>query len=297
MTTLVPLDPTEVQTYSPAMREVAVSTYLERAKQWLATAVEMTGVTEIATAKAEIATAAEATKQLHLSKDIQSDAQEMVRRAEYALGKAIRKGQAEGTVAKRGDIGSGFDGSSRSSRGDYLVKPGALVPHTNERHALYTMADREPGEFDAALTEAKGEGDMSRANVVRKLRQRDENPPTGGTTREQRAGLIADLAAQGYTSRQMPAKVGVTEETVRQIARDFDIDIAADRSVSRKRVDWTDAVRQTVIGIENSVEFIDGQIDLAEVDFAEADEWLSSLTNSIRALNRFKQQIKEHSHV
>ncbi|MGA4670049.1 hypothetical protein ACPCG0_09675 [Propionibacteriaceae bacterium Y1923] len=44
---------------------------------------------------------AEATKQLGLSKEIRDDATEMVRRAEYALGKAIRKGQAEGTVTSR----------------------------------------------------------------------------------------------------------------------------------------------------------------------------------------------------
>jgi hypothetical protein len=38
-----------------------------------------------------------------LSKDIQQDAQEMVRRAEYALGRAIRKGQDDRTVQTHAD--------------------------------------------------------------------------------------------------------------------------------------------------------------------------------------------------
>jgi len=40
---------------------------------------------------------------LNLSKEIQLDALEMVRRAERGVGLAIRKGQAEGTVAAPGD--------------------------------------------------------------------------------------------------------------------------------------------------------------------------------------------------
>lgn len=86
---LVPVDTTNA---------LAVSDYLDRARSWLATAVEMTGPAEIASARAEIATAAEAAKQLNLSKGIREDAVEMVRRAEYAVSRAIRKGQEDGTV-------------------------------------------------------------------------------------------------------------------------------------------------------------------------------------------------------
>ena len=50
-----------------------------------------------------------------------------------------------------------------------------------------------------------------------------------------RADLIADLAAEGYTSRQMPEKVGVTEHTVRLIARQHGIKIPADKVMGRAR--------------------------------------------------------------
>jgi hypothetical protein len=52
----------------------------------------------VADFKAFVATVAEASKQKKLSEDIQSDAVEMVRRAERALGVAIRKGQETGEI-------------------------------------------------------------------------------------------------------------------------------------------------------------------------------------------------------
>lgn len=274
---------------------VSVVSMLEHAKQWLATAVETTGPAEIAAAKAQIVTAETYARELHLSKDIQQDAQEMVRRAEYALGKAIRKGQAEGTVARRGDVGSDVGlsyGKARSSRGDDLVRPGDLIPHTSERHAIYALAAVDAATFEEALTEAKDEGQPTRANLVRKVSSRNA-VSTVPTTRDTRADLIEDLAAQGFSSRQMPAKVGVSEETVRLIAREYGIEIPADRSVGRtRRINSTHIVVQTASALEGLVTGID-LIDWTTVDPAEASQWVDSLTDSLKKLRRFVEQTKE----
>ena len=151
--------------------EVAVSDYLIRARDWLATAVEMTGPEQIAAAKAEIATAAEATKQLGLSKEIQLDAVEMVRRAEYALGKAIRKGQAQGTIRTQSDGIS----NQRVTRDESLSRVTDFGTYgemygRDGKSGILTLADETPGpaEFEQAITEAKAEGNLSRANVARK---------------------------------------------------------------------------------------------------------------------------------
>jgi hypothetical protein len=99
---------TNLSNRTPAAPDAVVNAgNLPLARDWLATAVETTGPEQIAAAKAEIATAAEAIKQLGLSKEIRADAAEMVRHAEYALAKSIRKGQAEGTVAARGKTSHG----------------------------------------------------------------------------------------------------------------------------------------------------------------------------------------------
>lgn len=283
--TLVPVDPKS---------ETSVVALLERAAQWLSEAVHRGEAGEVAAVKAQIATAAEATRQLGLSKEIQLDAQEMVRRAEYALGKAIRRGQAEGTIAKPGDIGSSFGTNpfTRSSRGDDLVRPASLVPHTVERNAIYALAEADPQTFENALAEAKDEDNPSRANVVRKVRQRRDvaGPPT---TRDQRAGLIAELAAQGYSSRQMPARVGVTEESVRQIARDYDIEIPADKVIGRtRRINPNTVVENTATALEGLVMGIEA-VDLTGVDPQVASQWADSLDDSLKKLRGFANQIRK----
>lgn len=164
--TLIPVDTSS---------ELAVSDYLTRARDWLATAVEKTGPEQIAAAKAEIATAAEATKQLGLSKEIQLDAQEMVRRAEYALGKAIRKGQAEGTVRSQSDGIS----NARVTPSESLHKVGDFGTYgemygRDGQSGVLGLADDipDPDDFEGAITEAKAEGNLSRANVARKAHEK-----------------------------------------------------------------------------------------------------------------------------
>lgn len=288
---LVPLP--DVQDHSPAMREVAVSSYLEHAKEWLSTAVEMTGPDVIAGARAEIATAAEATKQLGLSREIQLDAEEMVRRAEYALGKAVRKGQAEGEVGSRAD--AGWTARNLQSQGQTLkTSTEEIFTSSQQRTEIYALSDNAtPDQFEAALGEARAEGNPSRANVVRKVKQ--ANLPT---TRDAKADVISDLAAEGYSSRQMVDRLGVSESRVREIARAYDIEIPADAVIGKqvKRMDHTAAVESAVTELENwagSLKYI----DLTQVDFSEADEWAASLTDSLTELRRFIKQIKETTHV
>lgn len=274
----------------------SVVEFLERSKWALDVAVEMTGPAEVALIKAQIVMAETYAKELSLSKDIQEQSKEMVRRAEYALGRAIRRGQEEGNVrpSRGGDTRTDLDrvgfnnpvSPTDFSTSDELYGNGAGIMH---------LADADSEKFEDALADAKAEQNLSRANVVRKIKGQQHSQ---GLTRQQRADLIADLAAQGYSSRQMTEKVGVRDDRVRQIARDFDIDIPADRVVGRsRRIDHTDVVEKTVTDLENTAEFIQAHVDLSQVDFSEADEWVSSLTKSISALTRFRNQIKEKTHV
>lgn len=281
---------------------VSVVTLLEQAKSWLATCVEMTGPAEIAAAKAQIVTAETYARELNLSKEIQLDAAEMVRRAEYSLGQAIRRGQAEGLIAKRGEVrNAGFGEDTGPTRNFDKASPYDFAKshelsgiHGNG--GIYDMADNaSPDEFDAALEAAKAEGNLSRANVVRKIKGQ---PSPGVITRDMRAEMIAALAEQGYSSRQMVEKVGVTEETIRIIARDFEIEIPADKVLAgRHSIQHTESVDRFVTKIENTVSAFQ-YVDLNEVDFSQADDWVASLTASISALNRIKKQLaKEATHV
>lgn len=289
---------------------VAVSDYLTKARDWLSTAVEMTGPEQIAAAKAEIATAAEATKQLGLSKEIQLDAQEMVRRAEYALGKAIRKGQAEGvveTVAEaryratltrevnqgRADQNS-LNGLIKARPSDFATAA-ELSGQTGRNDGIYGMSDEvEPSEFEHALVSAKAEGNLSRANVVRKVK--GEAFSGEKLSGEQRGAQIAELAEHGWTSQQIALEVGISAERVRQVARNQGVAIRADevrrgrRHLNHDRVldNVTESLEVAAIALRD--------IDPDQLDKEETAERLDSLTTSIKALSKAVQKIKESFH-
>ncbi len=286
---LVPFDPKS---------EGSVLTLLEVAATWLAEAVHRGEPGEVALVKAQLATAAEATKQLNLSKDIQLDAQEMVRRAEYALGKAIRRGQEEGTMAVRGSFGAGRSASEADLKRptDFASDAELHGNPTKNAPGILALVDAapEPADFDAALSQAKAEGNLSRANVARKSRG-GAPLPTSHISRESKADQIAQLAAQGYSSRQMPSRVGIAEDTIRNIAREYDIDIPADRSIARtRRINSTDVVVNTATALEGLVSGVE-LVEYGDVDPAVASQWVDSLSESMRALNRFVRQIKEQT--
>ena len=102
-------------------QELAVTLMLDQSKQWLDRAMQATNPARaVSDFKAFIATVSEASKQKKLSEGIQLDATEMVRRAERALGVAIREGQEAGTIARRGQGGgTQFPPNANRPRADY----------------------------------------------------------------------------------------------------------------------------------------------------------------------------------
>jgi hypothetical protein len=115
-------------------------------------------------------------------KDAQLAAAEIVRRAERGIGVAIRRGQQNGEMAKRGDGrghgAAGVHGGNLNDRyDDHLASPGSFFRHGDERADTYAMTDGvSDADFEDALGEAKAEGNLSRANVVRKTRQQRRIP-------------------------------------------------------------------------------------------------------------------------
>ncbi len=273
--------------------ETAVTAYLQTARDRLGLALEATGPGAVASIRAELATVHEATKQLGLSKDIQLDAQEMCRRAEYALGKAIRKGQEAGTVATRADHDVVNQHGGLVREADKSTRPPSPHSFTNgSRRELsevfYPLADGvDEEQFNAAIKEAREEKDMTRANVKRKLGKAPERQP-----RDQRAEIVAGMAEEGHSRDQIARHMGIGREAVNNIGRDYSVTFPADVTSKTRRVDSSRVVRETVSTLEG-VRLALPLVDFASLDPREAREWTASLDQSIRALNRFNKQIKE----
>ena len=89
----------------------------------------------------------------------------------------MRQGQDEGTVKSRGNSGGTGAPGHRGAvpgvgRGQHLDSPADLagVTHRSDLVPIYAMADTPLDDFDAAIDEARAEGNLSRANVVRKVK-------------------------------------------------------------------------------------------------------------------------------
>jgi hypothetical protein len=277
--------------------ELAVTSYLQHARDWMARAVDETGPEQIAAARAEIATAAEATKQLGLTKEIQDDAQEMVRRAEFTLNRSIRRGQADGSIMTPLEAKS-HAGKVRQHGITYAEQnpPKAKPTDFMERHEWNNTQggisdlDAAPDEFEAVLAEARAEGNLSRANVVRKIKGK-----SSPVTRDQRVDMIRDLADQGYSSPQIAAKTDVSAEYVRKIARECDIEIAADRVMGKTHKHKSNEIAANTVGALEGLAMGVALIDYADLDPTEKAAWADSLKHSLKVLNRFANQIKKES--
>jgi hypothetical protein len=94
----------------------------------------------------------------------------MARRADYALGKAIRDGQQPGenhTIARRGESLNGKGSLGEPLHSQYEFASHNELQGRTQGAGILALADNaSPSEFEEALTEAKAEGNLSRAYYV-----------------------------------------------------------------------------------------------------------------------------------
>lgn len=278
---------------------------LEESKAWLDVATKGTNPTPVAEFKAWAATVAEMAKQKGLAKDIQLDAQEMVRRAERAIGVTIRHGQAAGEIATVSEL-QAYAGKMSYAQRNSGNRPFALPsrkPSPGEfiaqgsmtRAGITPLTDGLSDEqFEEAVALARAEQNMSNRNLVRKAQQ-----VAGHLPFNERIAKIRELAAQGHTSGQIAHALGATapraEEHVRQQAAQHGISILADELLrNTHRISPSRVVRETVQGVEGFASAVQ-KVSLADLNDLDADEariWALSLAQSLRTLQKLQKELK-----
>jgi hypothetical protein len=280
----------------------------ERAKAWLREALEHGEIERIAEIKSQAEAVRVYTAQKQLGKDAQLSAAEIVRRAERGIGLAIRRGQEHGKIRRRGQGGGQPPGAERPRTDKTMSSPADFASDSELRGngaGIYHLADGvSDEEFEDALGQAKADQDLSRANVVRKIRQRRATPPGPGgwfpgpagqplQAAARRRELIGQFAASGMSSRQIGERLAIGDDRIRQIARKHDITIPADVVLGRsRRLDSNRIARETAHALEG-LAMAAALADPSAIDPAEATEWAASMTRSIRALSKFARQMKE----
>ncbi|MGH3601566.1 MAG: hypothetical protein ACRDQH_15045, partial [Pseudonocardiaceae bacterium] len=183
-----------------------VTNALVESKAWLAVASKGTDPRRISEFRAFAATLAEATKQRNLAQEIQMDAQELVRRAEQGIGQAIRNGQEAGTVARKGNRGGNNQYQSGNLPDENISSPADFFPAGGGAQTdSYAMADATEEQFESALNEARSEGNLSRANIVRKIKNNDQGPDVLKT---QKRRPLTDVArSTGWEIRKVAERI------------------------------------------------------------------------------------------
>jgi hypothetical protein len=142
----------------------------ERAKQWLTEALAHGEITQIVEIKSQAEAIRVYTAQKQIGKDAELAAAEVVRRAERGIGVAIRRGQDAGEIKTPGQTDYRHAGRNATNVPDVFA-------HNQERKDVYALTDDVTDEqFDTAVDEAKTEGNLSRANVVRKVKGEPPKP-------------------------------------------------------------------------------------------------------------------------
>ena len=108
---------------------------------------------------------------------------------------------------------------------------------------------------------------------------------------------MRDMAAEGYSSRQIAAALGIGEGKTRVTLRELGIDVPADRATNNThRHDANRIIAQIVMDAENLTEGVN-LIAFAEVDRTQIAEWLRSLQESRDKLGTFiRRLMKEQQH-
>lgn len=112
---------------------------------------------------------------------------------------------------------------------------------------------------------------------------------------EARWAQIKRLAGEGYTSRQIAQKVGISDSAIRSGCRQRNIDLPADEVVGKtRRIDSDRIVEQVVSSLAAEAQALQAiPLDFDSLDVEKIDGWVSSLNESFRFLNRFRTQLKE----
>lgn len=140
----------------------------------------------------------------------------------------------------------------------------------------------------------------SRSKVMDRLRDakaKHPMPPTsdrGPKAARQREERVREMADAGYTSRQIAADIGVSRpDQVLTIAKRIGVEIPADKAIGKTRLHDSNRITgEVVTTLEASATALD-LVDVEQLDPEQIGHWVTSLTASLRSLNRFVKTIKE----
>lgn len=272
---------------------------LTHSKQWLTSAIDHGDIAGIVELKSQAEAIRVYTAQKNLGKEVELNAAEIVRRAERGLGLAVRKGQAAGGIAKqhatggpRADYVRHIDGEPRLITIDRdlpesLISPSEIFSANKERTETYAMTDGVGDEqFEEALADAREEKNLSRANVVRKIK---------GDPTDDKIKVAHKMAGKGNTTQQIATALGYSRDGMRDFLKRHNIDVPADRIVGRTHNLNSTRIVEGAVGSVHGIGMLFEHIVYGDLPAENVQGWLDILNESIRSLTTLRNRLKELS--
>lgn len=200
-----------------------------------------------------------------------------MRRLEVRIGKLLGKGEPGK------DVATSFDSLTKDERAKFRKL--AENEDTVER-VIEEASDTAPPSRRKVLDRIKG-STRTQSGIVDKSRD-------AVRARERE---VVEMVRKGFSSQQIANRLNITQETVKSIAKRLTIDIIADKTMGvTRRHDSNRIIAETVHGLEGTRIALD-LIDFSTLDKEQIEGWVSSLTDSIKALNGLKARlVKEQTH-
>ena len=113
-------------------------------------------------------------------------------------------------------------------------------------------------------------------------------------TKAERIAIIKALAKEGCLSTQIAEQVGVQAERVKKLAREEGIELA-DTQIGRvRKIDSRRVIKATVDDIAASLSALNIiGVSFADIEPSHASEWVSSLVESSKLINRLRKKLSE----
>lgn len=195
---------------------------------------------------------------------------------------------AQGDTANKVDRVTGKDGRT------YPAARQRTTAEENKREQI-AMLVKSGASNDDIVKSIGGTSNTTIANVRREMGA--GGPDKSRHAVQHRRDRMREMAANGYTSRQIASELGLSENGCRDTMRSIGVDVPADRAVGKtKRHDSNRIVEQIVADAENLIEGVN-LIDYDDLDRTQIAEWLRSLQASREKLGSFiRRLMKEQQH-
>ena len=161
-----------------------------------------------------------------------------------------------------------------------------LIP-INEELAVLAEYDRSNAAARERLAERLGFKNLrSFRTRIQKIRA------TTGWSAPDRHAIITRLAEEGYSSRQIAAKLGLSRDGLKQIAKRAGIDIIADRVVNNTLAMDHDRVLEATITQATCDDGTLELLDYTELDLEQIPDYITRLRAAINRLNLIRRNLE-----